>query len=130
MAPTASTKPSRRLASTIALATTAIVTGNVAVHDQRADACGWSGPLIEDLTTFDPAVADERGGPGLQYDPFVAGFGGPCDDCARTAMAADWGAYFGGAITAADWDKVLLTASAKELAALRAAVAGGGHRPR
>ena len=130
MAPTASTKPSRRLASTIALATTAIVTGNVAVHDQRADACGWSGPLIEDLTTFDPAVADERGGPGLQYDPFVAGFGGPCDDCARTAMAADWGAYFGGAITAADWDKVLLTASAKELAALRAAVAGGGQAPR
>ena len=56
MAPKASTMSSRRLASTIALATTAFVAGNAAMRDQRADACGWSGPEIEDLTTFDPAV--------------------------------------------------------------------------
>lgn len=130
MAPTASTTSSRRLASTIALAATALIAGNAAVRDQRADACGWSGPIIEDLTTFDPAVAGERGGTGLQYDPFVAGFGGPCDDCARTAMAADWAAYLGGTIAAADWDRVLSGASAKELAALRAAIASGGKAPR
>ncbi|MBL8622130.1 MAG: hypothetical protein JNK64_12530 [Myxococcales bacterium] len=130
MAPKASTTSSRRLASTIALASTALIAGNAAVRDQRADACGWSGPVIEDLTTFDPAVAGERGGDGLQYDPFVAGFGGPCDDCARTAMAVDWGAYFGAAITGADWDKVLYGATARDLAALRAAVASGGKAPR
>lgn len=130
MAPTASTTSSRRLASAIALATTALVAGNAAMPDQQADACGWGGPVIEDLTTFDPAVAGEHGGPGLQYDPFVAGFGGPCDDCARTAMAADWGAYFGTAIAGADWERVLYRASAKELAALRVAIASGGTAPR
>lgn len=130
MAPKASTSSSRRLASTIALATTALVAGNAAMRDQRADACGWSGPVIEDLTTFDPAVTGELGGAGLHYDPYVAGFGGPCDDCARTAMAADWGAYFGNAVAAADWDKVLYGAPSRDLAALRAAVASGGKAPR
>ncbi|MBK7192851.1 MAG: hypothetical protein IPH80_10255 [Myxococcales bacterium] len=130
MAPKASTTSSRRLASTIALATTALVAGNAAMRDQQADACGWGGPVIEDLTTFDPAVANEPGGGGLHYDPYVDGFGGPCDDCARTAMAADWAAYFGTAIAGADWDKVLYGATARDLAALRAAVASGGKAPR
>ena len=130
MAPLTSTKSSRRLASSAALATLAIVTGNVAVRDQRADACGWSAPVIEDLTTFDPGVAAEPTPPGLQYDPFVAGFGGPCYDCAAAAAQADWGAYFGGAVSPAAWEPVLYGATATELATLRNAIAGGGRPPR
>ncbi|MBK9034720.1 MAG: hypothetical protein IPL61_26225 [Myxococcales bacterium] len=119
-----------RLASTAALAAAVMLVGDGTARERQADACGWGGPELEELTTFDPSVAAEPTGPGLNYDPFVAGFGGPCDDCARTAMTADWNTYFGGQVSAADWDRVLLQASPKELSDLRRSVVTGTAAPR
>jgi|GEM_PF-1915797 len=117
----------RQLASRGALAAALLVTA--IAPDRRAEACGWDGPSIEDLTTFDPTVADEVGRPGLAYDPFNAGFGGPCDDCARTAMIADWTGYLGGTLTAAQFDQLAIQATSAELAALRKHLAGRGPVP-
>ena len=125
MTPRTSTRSFGRLASAAALAAVMLVGDGATGRHRQADACGWSGPETTDLTTFDPSVVAELAQSGLQYDPFVAGFGGPCDDCARTAMLADWQAYFGGANLGPDWDKVLFEASAAQLADLRAAVASG-----
>ncbi|MEZ4398714.1 MAG: hypothetical protein R3B06_01750 [Kofleriaceae bacterium] len=111
----------------------ALVAGNLTIADRRADACGWSGPEdMSELTTFDPTVAAEPSPDGLQYDALVSGFGGPCDDCARTAMLADWRGYLGGAIPDADWATLLLTATGPDLDAVRAAIArpGQGSAPR
>ncbi len=112
-----------RLASgALALALAATVV--IGLRDQRADACGWSGPTIEDLTTFDPGVVRDPAWDRLHFDPFVAGFGGLCEDCARTAMLADWQGYLKDAVTAADWEQVLYQASTADLTAIAARLAG------
>ena len=80
MATTTSTTSFKRFVSGAAAAALLLL-GGVAVRDQRADACGWSAPTIEELTAFDPAVAADPAPAGLQFDPYVAGFGDPCEDC-------------------------------------------------
>jgi len=100
----------------------------VAVHGERARACGFAGPTIEELTTFDPGIL--RGGDalrdGLDYDPFVAGFGGGCvDECAARIMLADWQGYLQDTgVAAADLEKVLKDATAGELEAMSSRLAG------
>jgi len=84
---TISTTSFARFVSGAALAAAAVL-GAVGLRDQRADACGWSAPTVEELTTFDPLVAADRAPAGLQFDPYVAGYGGACDDCGRDAMLA------------------------------------------
>ena len=111
---TISTTSFARFVSGAALAAAAVL-GAVGLRDQRADACGWSAPTVEELTTFDPLVAADRAPAGLQFDPYVAGYGGACDDCGRDAMLADWNGYLGGAVPRADWEKVLFSASIDEL---------------
>ena len=118
----------RRLASTAALAAIAVV-GDGASSPPLADACGWDGPIIEEISTFDPDVGDEPALPGLQYDPYVSGWGGPCDDCARTAMLADWNTYFGGLFANNEWPSVLFDATDAQLVALRAAIDAGRAGP-
>jgi hypothetical protein len=107
----------------------ALAVGGLSVRDQPADACGWSGPEASDLILFEPAVAADPTPPGLQFDPSTAGFGGPCEDCARTAMLTDWNAYLKGAVPADAWTKVLYESTAADLRALARAVIGKGTAP-
>ena len=127
MASTISTSPFARCASALLLAGAVVVAG-VALRDQRADACGYSGPTIEELTAFDPAVAADPAPVGLQFDPFIAGFGGPCDGCGKDAMLADWKGYLAGAIPLGDWEKLLFEASTDQLAAIAGALSGPGAK--
>src|SRR5436853_411226 len=87
-----------RCASVLALAAVVVV----GLRDRRADACGIFLPMVGELTTFDPTVADDPDWEGLIFDPNQAGFGGACDGCARAAMVADWHGYLKGAVTDAD----------------------------
>ncbi|MCX5740914.1 MAG: hypothetical protein NT062_00275, partial [Proteobacteria bacterium] len=89
---------------------------------QPAEACGWGGPTIVDLTTFDPAIVGDRD--GLLYEPDVHGFGGPCDDCAHKELLAEWSVYLKEAVTAKDWERVLFQATPLELQAISARLAG------
>lgn len=123
MARTTSTTSFKRFVSGSAIAALLLL-GGVALRDQRADACGWSGPTIEDLTTFDPAVAADPAPAGMQFDPFVAGYGGPCDDCGHDSMLADWKGYLAGAIPDGDWQKLLFLASTDQLATIAGGLAG------
>lgn len=101
-----------------------VLAGGLALRGEDADACGGYYESIVDLTTFDPKVAGEPVVDGLYYDPYDEGFGGACTDCLAKAMSDDWADYLKGAISQADWDKVLLTATGKELAALAAKLTG------
>jgi len=97
----------------------------VAVRGEHgAEACGCCFPSIEEMTTFDPGVLD--GSPdGLQYDPFIAGFGDGCTgDCTTAAMLEDWHRYLGNSVTAADWKKLLLDATASDLVAIDTRLGG------
>ena len=118
----------RRLASTAALAAIAVV-GDGVSSPPLADACGWDGPILEEVSTFDPDVGDEPVLPALQYDPYTSGWGGPCDDCARAAMLSDWNGYFGGLFSGNEWASVLFDASDTQLVALRAAIDAGRTGP-
>lgn len=111
----------KRFGSGVLLAAACVV-----LRGEPADACGWGGPVIEDLTTFDPRVLDDAGDAGLYYDPFTSGWGNPCSDCARAAMLEDWQGYLGDAVTSADWSAVLLDASEAELAAIHASLGTTG----
>lgn len=94
----------------------------VGLRGERADACGGGMYLgIEDVTTFDPAIAGSWD--GLAYNPYESGFGGACDDCLAKAMLADWTGYLPG-VTADDWKKILLTATEPDLVSLRAKATG------
>lgn len=124
MASTSSTPSFVRFASRAALAALCAA-GAVTVRDQRADACGWSAPMIEELTTFDPAVAGEPGSPSLQFDPYYAGFGGACDDCARTAMLADWKGYLGAGVPDDALARLVYEASVDDLTRLATAKGKG-----
>ncbi|HWU90241.1 MAG TPA: hypothetical protein VN253_23415, partial [Kofleriaceae bacterium] len=120
-----STKSFARFAS-FALSAGLVLAAGLALRDDRADACGYSAPTIEELTTFDPKVLGDPTWDGLYYDPFTAGFGGPCADCAAQAMLADWHGYLKEAVTDADWQKVLVSATPAELAAIANHLAGKG----
>ncbi|HVV86438.1 MAG TPA: hypothetical protein VHE35_25450 [Kofleriaceae bacterium] len=87
----------------------------LALRDQRADACGWSAPTIEEVTTFDPLVSADPTPESMQFDPYYAGFGGPCADCAHASQLSDWDGFLGGAVPRADWEKILYQASADDL---------------
>ena len=96
----------------------------VALRGEQADACGggdWFG--ITELTTFDPKVLGESSFDGLEYDPFVSGYGGPCTDCSTKAMLADWQGYLT-SVTPADWEKVLVHSTEPELAGIQQRLAG------
>lgn len=95
----------------------------VALRGEPADACGWGGPLAEDLTTFDPRVVqdvDER----LFYDPFNSGWGDPCAGCAGEEMQNDWLGYLGAGIAVEDLGAILFRASAADVSAIREWLAG------
>jgi len=112
-----------------ALALAFVLAAGAGLRDDLADACGYSAPTIEELTTFDPAVMGDPTWDGLYYDPFTAGFGGPCAECMTRAMLADWRGYLKDAVAEADWQKVLISASQADLAALAGALAGKGRPP-
>src|SRR5262249_52842916 len=92
--------------------------------DRRAEACTGLGYTIVDLTTFDPTILPDTWD-GLNFDPLHVSFGGACtDDCAKAAIVKDWHDYLAGAITDADWEKILFNASTNELAGLTSRLAG------
>jgi hypothetical protein len=112
-----------------ALALALVLAASVGLRGERADACGFDGFSIEELTTFDPKVLGDPTWDGLYFDPFNAGYGGACADCATKAMLADWRGYLKEAVTEADWQKVLFAATPAELAAIRNALGGSGAPP-
>jgi hypothetical protein len=57
----------------------------------NVEACGWDGPVLSELTTFDPEIVGASS--GLYYDPMTHGFGGACEDCSRQAIVAEWSQY-------------------------------------
>ena len=63
-----STSSFARFVSVSLLAAAAAI-GVVGLRDQPAEACGWSAPMIEEVTTFDPAVAADPAPSSLQFDP-------------------------------------------------------------
>lgn len=122
MAPMRSTTCFTRFANAVVLACVGLA--GVAVHGERARACGFYGPTIEDLTTFDPKILDDATD-GLDYDPFVAGYRGECDGCASQAALADWQSYLKDTgVDPADIAKVLESATIAELEAIDNRLAG------
>ncbi len=98
----------------------------VTLRGEEADACGWGGPVVEDLTTFDPRIAEGEAADSLYYNPYQAGWGELCDSCATEALRQDWQGYLGKAVTAEDWDAILFRAKADELRQLSDGLAGKG----
>ena len=101
-----------------ALVATFVVVASVSLRGEEADACGCCDPSIVELTTFDPDVLGDA--PGLDYNPYDSAFGESCKtgDCTTKALLADWHGYFGGAVTDADWQKILFEADAGALASI------------
>src|SRR5688500_3362991 len=79
--------------------------------EQQARACGWSEPLMSELTTFDPAVAGESTEQGLEYNLHTWGVGARCEECERRSMLQDWRGYFSGLVDDANWEEALLRAN-------------------
>lgn len=100
----------------------------LALRGEQADACGWDGPTVEDLTTFDPRIAEGRERDEIYYNPYQFGWGELCSSCAIEAMQEDWQGYLGSAVTREDWDAILLRAKAPELKALSELLAPGARR--
>jgi hypothetical protein len=123
---TISTSSFARFASAALLAAAAAV-GVVALRDQPAEACGWSAPTIEELTTFDPAVAADPTPASLAFDPFVGGFGGACEDCGGQAMRADWDGWLAGAVPSDDWQQLLFQASVPDLERIAGRIGARGR---
>lgn len=98
-------------------------------REQSARACGWSPPLIEELTLFDTDLAKDPAPIALFYDPNIVGFGDRCDACAKESMRADWNGYFNGAIVIESWLAALLEEPQERLRALRDAVLGHAPAP-
>jgi hypothetical protein len=113
-----------RRGARLVLGAIALLTAALTLRGEPADACGWDGPLLDDLTTFDPLVADDPSTPYLAYDPTRRGVDGECAPCAIEAMLADWQGYLGAAVTVEDWRAVLLDASLAELRAIAAKLDG------
>lgn len=112
-----------RFASAGAIVALACVAG-AAVGGDDAEACsGWE-PSIGEMTTFDPNVLGADTWFGLQYDPFDAGYGDRCEECAKTAMLDDWHGFLKDAVTPADWEQVLMKASLKDILAIELRLQG------
>ncbi len=112
----------RRFTSAALLVGAIALVGDVGLRDRDTDACGFFGPTLSDVTTFDPGVLGDPD--GLDFQPWLHGFGGTCDDCGRKAMLADWGAFLKEAVSQADWSKVLFEATPQELEGLKSRLAG------
>lgn len=97
---------------------------SVTLRGEEADACGWSGPSVEDLTTFDPRIAEGEIADALYYNPYQAGWGELCDSCVSQALRDDWQGYLGKAVTADDWDAILFRAQPDELKQLSEQLGG------
>ena len=95
----------------------------VTVRGERARACGCCSPSVSELTTFDPGVLGDPALEGLDYNPYVSGFGSGCTECFTTTMFADWHGYLKD-VTDADWRKILMTATSDELAHIQLRLAG------
>jgi hypothetical protein len=102
----------------------AVAAACVALRGEPARACGWDGPSVEDLTTFDPRIVADEDSEGLYYNPYQSGYGEPCGSCATQAMLADWQGYLKDNVTAADWESILLRASLGDLLAMADKLAG------
>jgi hypothetical protein len=102
-----------------------------AMAPAAARACGGGeDPDIETTTTFDPRVLGDPGEEELFYDPYLAGIGkGPCDDCAKNEMKADWEAFLRPTVPWQDWSKVLLSARLPEIDGLISTVQGKAAQP-
>ena len=112
----------RRFTSATLLVGAIAFVGDVSLHDRGAAACGFFGPTLADVTTFDPGVLGDPD--GLDFQPWLHGFGGGCEGCGKEAMLADWGGFLKGGVSQADWSKVLFEATPKELEAIKARLAG------
>jgi hypothetical protein len=87
------------------------------VKGDSARACSGGDLVIEEITTFDPAVLGDTWD-GLYFNPFSSGFGGGCSACATEAMFADWRGYLAGAIAPMEWKRIVLRGKPSEAAAL------------
>src|SRR3954468_4113789 len=116
----------RRFARFASLGAIVAVTavGGIALKGDDAVACsGWEASISE-MTTFDPGVLGDDTWGGLEYDPFNAGYGEQCSECAHQAMLDDWHGFLKDAVTPADWDQVLFKASLKDIFAIEQRLAG------
>jgi tetratricopeptide (TPR) repeat protein len=102
----------------------AFVVACLAVRGEPADACGWDGPSVEELSTFDPQIVDGEDGDGLYYNPYQNGYGEACSSCMNATMLAEWRGYLNDLVTSQDWEEILLRASSDDLLALRERLAG------
>lgn len=124
----------QRFVSRVATLVVAVVAcGLTGDRGGDANACGWSPPLMEEITSFDPAVAGETADVGLEYDLNTVGVGKRCEQCDRQAMLTDWGTYLGGKLSPAELSQVLFRVGGQELqvleTALEAAVETGAAVP-
>lgn len=92
--------------------------------ERPARACSGGDWSIAESTTFDPGVLGDPLLEGVYYEPAHSGFGGYQPEYGEAALVADWHGYLKGAVTDADWRKVLFDASAKDVAALQQKLAG------
>lgn len=103
----------------LALTLTAVA---LTTRPEKARACASDfEDYIETTTTFDPSIAGEVD--GLYYDPYHAGFGGPCDGCAKASALEDWTKFLGDGITPELWSTVLYDATSTDLAAISTSLA-------
>ncbi|HEY4180114.1 MAG TPA: hypothetical protein VGM90_24900 [Kofleriaceae bacterium] len=94
-----------------------------ASRPEKAKACAYDfEDYIESTTTFDPTIADEVD--GLYWDPYHAGFGGPCEDCAVNDALDDWMTYLGKNVPRPLWNQILFKAPLTELVQLSFALDG------
>ncbi len=126
--PLARLLPRPRRPLSLVVAGLAAVLAAVTLRGEHVDACAWSGPTVEDLSTFDPQILGEDSD-GLSYDPFDAGFGAGCQSCLTDAMLADWSGFLGPEVAAADWEAVLFRATPSELGQLGDVLAGKRKQP-
>jgi hypothetical protein len=83
------------------------------LRDVPARACGgFSEPMPTDFMTFDPSITGDA--ENIFFDDRLIGFGGVCHECGDKAVAADWHAYFKGAVSDQDWHDVLLPEDANK----------------
>ncbi|CAN5906483.1 hypothetical protein BH11MYX2_BH11MYX2_30910 [soil metagenome] len=119
---TSSLRSFARYANGALVVTLALVAA--AARPEKAKACASDfEDYIESTTTFDSTIADEV--EGLYWDPYHAGFGGPCETCATDAALDDWSTYLGKAITRDEWQAILYSMPEAQLAAVPAAHPAG-----
>ena len=92
--------------------------------ERPARACAGYEPSIAEFTTFDPGVLGGHALDAIYYDPFLSRFGGYQPEQGQDALLADWRGYLKGAASDAEWRKILFEATAADVAALQARLAG------